>query len=71
VNPLPEKSATVLVSPVYHLRRAIDLPVATLLLESVIFIVRDLVRPTTRPQAILALVLSVPSALMVFSRRLG
>ncbi len=45
--------------------------VPVVLLASVIFIVRDLVRPTTRLQAILALVLSVPSALMVFSIRLG
>jgi hypothetical protein len=41
------------------------------LLASVIFTVRDLIRPPTRLQAILALVLSVPAAVMVFSIRLG
>jgi hypothetical protein len=41
------------------------------LLASLIFIVRDLIRPPTRLQAILALVLSVPSAVMVFSIHLG
>jgi hypothetical protein len=45
--------------------------VPVVLLASVIFIVRDLIRPPTRLQAILALVLSVPSALMVFSVHLG
>jgi len=41
------------------------------LLASLIFIVRDLIRPPTRLQAILALVLSIPSAVMVFSIHLG
>lgn len=45
--------------------------VPVVLLASVIFIVRDLIRPPTRLQAILALVLSVPSAVMVFSIHLG
>jgi hypothetical protein len=40
------------------------------LLASVFFIVRDLLRPLTRRQAVLALALSVPSAIMVFSIRL-
>ena len=41
------------------------------LLASLVFIVRDLIRPPTRLQAILALVLSVPSALLVLSIRMG
>lgn len=45
--------------------------VPVVLLASFVFIVRDLIRPSTRVQAILALVLSVPSAVMVFSIRLG
>jgi hypothetical protein len=45
--------------------------VPVVLLASLVFIVRDLIRPPTRLQAILALVLSVPSAIMVFSIRLG
>jgi hypothetical protein len=45
--------------------------VPVVLLASLIFVVRDLIRPPTRLQAILALVLSVPSAVMVFSIHLG
>jgi hypothetical protein len=45
--------------------------VPVVLLASLVFIVRDLIRATTRLQAILALVLSVPSAIMVFSIHLG
>ena len=45
--------------------------VPVVLLASLVFIVKDLIRATTRLQAILALVLSVPSAVMVFSIHLG
>ncbi len=41
------------------------------LLASLVFVVRDLIRPPTRLQAVLALFLSIPSAILVFSIRLG
>ncbi len=45
--------------------------VPILLVVSVFFFVRDLIRPPTRLQAGLALVLSIPSAVLVFSTHLG
>jgi hypothetical protein len=45
--------------------------VPVVLLASLVFVIRDLIRPPTRLQAILALVLLVPSAIMVFSIRLS
>jgi hypothetical protein len=45
--------------------------VPVVLLACVIFIVRDLIRPPTRLQALLALVLSIPSVIMVSSIHLG
>jgi hypothetical protein len=41
--------------------------VPILLLVSVFFVARDLIRPQTRLQAALALALSIPSAILTFS----
>jgi hypothetical protein len=45
--------------------------VPVVLLASLVFLVRDLIRPPTRLQALFALVLSIPSAILVFSTHLG
>lgn len=45
--------------------------VPIVLLASLFFVVRDLIRPPTRLQAVLALILSIPSALLLFWRHLS
>jgi hypothetical protein len=45
--------------------------VPVVLLALMAFAIRDLIRPLTRLQAVFALVLSVPAAILVFSIRLG
>ena len=45
--------------------------IPVVLLASLVFVVRDLIRPPTRLQALLALVLSIPSAILVLSIHMG
>jgi len=45
--------------------------VPVVLLASLVFVVRDLIRPPTRLQAVIALALSIPSAILVLSIHLG
>jgi hypothetical protein len=45
--------------------------VPVVLLASLIFVVRDLIRPPTRLQALLALALSIPSVILIFSIHRG